>query len=189
MNCSCHDNSHSNCIKSVPIFKELNQDEMLEIAHITSARTYKKGEMVYMAGNEGGTLFVLHTGRVKIFRLNASGKEQVIRIIGPGEFMGELSLFSSVPLTDNAEVLEASTMCVIEGKKLKELMAKYPSIAFKVMEELSRRLEKVENLVEAINLNTVEQRVAQELLALSDGQNEIVLNMTKGDLASQIGMS
>ena len=95
MNCSCHDNSHSNCIKSVPIFKELNQDEMLEIAHITSARTYKKGEMVYMAGNEGGTLFVLHTGRVKIFRLNASGKEQVIRIIGPGEFMGELSLFSS----------------------------------------------------------------------------------------------
>ncbi|MNV73781.1 Fumarate and nitrate reduction regulatory protein [compost metagenome] len=68
-------------------------------------------------------------------------------------------------------------------------MAKYPSIAFKVLDELSRRLEKAENLIETISLSTVTQRLAKALLELSDGKEEILLNMTKGDLASQIGMS
>lgn len=173
----------------MPIFKALSKEEMLEIAYITEPRTYEKGSMVYMAGDKGGKLYVLHTGRVKVSRLSQSGREQVIRVIGPGEFMGELSLFSPLPLTANAEALETSSMCVIDGAKLRELMAKYTSIAFKVMEELGKRLEKAENLIEAISLNSVEQRLAQALLALSDGGNEVVLNMTKGDFASQLGMS
>lgn len=189
MNRICHHEHHPDCIERVPIFSSLNREEMLEIAHITHAAIYEKGEMVYMAGDPGGKLYVLHEGMVKISRFSVSGKEQVIRIVGPGEFIGELSLFSSMPLTDNAEALEHTTMCVIDGARLKELMAKYTSIAFKVLEELSRRLEKAENLIEAISLGTVEQRLAQALLSLSRGGNEIVLGMRKGDLASHLGMS
>lgn len=189
MDCRLHESSHTSCIKCVPIFSSLTDDEMLEIAQITKAKKFEKGEMVYTAGDKGGTLFVLHTGRVKITRLSSGGKEQVIRVVGPGEFIGELSLFSSLELTDNAEVLETSNMCIIEGAKLKELMAKYSSIAFKVLDELSRRLEKAENLIESINLNTVEQRLARELLELSCGKKEIELTMTKGDFASRLGMS
>lgn len=103
--------------------------------------------------------------------------------------MGELSLFSSMPLTDNAQVLEDSTMCVIEGAKLKELMAKNPIISFKIIDELSQRLEKLETRIEAISLSSVEERLAQALLELFDTEIEIVLPMTKGDLASQLGMS
>ncbi len=187
--CDHQEEGHSDCIRSVPIFSNLTSEEMLEIALITTAKSFEKGEMVYMAGDKGGTLFVLHTGRVKITRFAANGKEQVIRVIGPGEFMGELSLLSPVAHTDNAEVLEDTMMCVIEGDKLKELMAKYFSIAIKVMEVMSKRLDKAETLIEAINLNTVEQRLAAELLELSEENKVINLKMTKGDLASQLGMS
>ena len=180
---------HDNCIESVPIFRDLTHDEMIEVALITTPLKLKKGEMVYMAGDQGGILFVMHKGRVKISRLNANGKEQVLRVLGPGDFMGELSLFSALPHTDNAEVQEASTMCVIDGSKLKELMAKYPSIAFKVMDVLSRRLDTAQTLLEVISLNSVEQRLAQALLTLSSGTNEVNLKMSKGDLASQLGMS
>jgi CRP/FNR family transcriptional regulator len=145
--------------------------------------------MVYTAGDVGEKLYVIHKGRVKISRIAANGKEQVIRVLGPGEFMGELSLFSPLPMTDNAEVLEKSTMCIIEGKRLKGIMGKYPTIAFKVMEELSQRLEKAENLIEDINLNSVETRLAQILIKMADDKNEVLLNMKKGDFASQIGMS
>ena len=116
-------------------------------------------------------------------------KEQVIRILGPGEFMGELSLFRSSPQTDNAEALEESTMCVMDGAKLKELMLKNPSISLKVMEELSQRLQKAENLIEVISLDSVEQRLAQALLALAGDKAEITLKMAKKDFASQMGMS
>lgn len=181
--------SHINCIEHVPIFGSLSHEEMLEVAQVASARSLEKGEMIYRAGDAGGTLFVLHTGRVKLFRLNISGREQVLQVVGSGEFIGELSLFSSLPLTDNAQALESSTMCVLQGARLKELMAKYPSIAFKVMDELSRRLEKVESRIETIILSSVTQRVAGALLELSGGNQEALLPMTKGDLASQIGMS
>lgn len=187
-----HDHAHhdpDNCIESVPIFRDLTHDEMIEVAMITTPLKLKKGEMVYMAGDQGGKLFVMHKGRVKISRLNANGKEQVLRVLGPGDFMGELSLFSAMPQTDNAEVLEPSMMCVIDGTKLKDLMGKYPSIAFKVMDVLSRRLDRAQTLLEVISLNSVEQRLAQVLLTLSEGTDEVLLNMSKGDLASQLGMS
>ncbi|NWL86140.1 Crp/Fnr family transcriptional regulator [Paenibacillus sp. 79R4] len=187
-NCS-HTQNHANCIENVPIFSGLNDKEMLEIAHITTAQTFKKGEMLYLAGDMSGKLYVLHTGKVKVARFNPNGKEQVIRLIGPGEFMGELSLFSSVPLTDNAEALETSTLCIIEGSKLMERMGKYPTIAFKVMDVLSKRLEKAENLIEEISLTSVEQRIAGALLSSADASGNIVLGMKKGDFASQLGMS
>lgn len=187
MQCNC--NSHGSCLDHVPIFASLSQEEKQEIAEIATSRSFEKGEMIYRAGDKGGTLFVLYTGRAKIYRLNANGKEQVIRLVNPGEFIGELSLFSSLPLTDNAQVLEETTMCVLQGERLKVLMTKYPSIAFKVMDELSRRLENAEGRIEAISLSSVTKRVAEALLELSQGKKEIMLPMTKGDLASQLGMS
>ena len=190
MSCDCNKESAPTCIDIVPIFSNLNRDEKLEIAAITTEQTFQKGEMIYLAGDRGEKLYVIHKGRVKISRFSSNGKEQVLRVIGPGEFMGELSLFSPLHMTDNGEAMETSTMCIIEGDKLKELMKKYPAILFKVMEELSKRLEVAENLIEDINNHSVEHRLAQILLKMSDGnKQEVLLKMTKGDLASQIGMS
>ena len=132
---------HASCIENVPIFKGLTHEEGGNCPNF-HLRSLKKGEMVYRAGDKGGTLFILHTGRVKLYRLSSSGKEQVLRVVGPGEFIGELSLFSSLALTDFAQALEDTTMCVLQGERLKALMTKYPSIALKVMDELSRRLKR-----------------------------------------------
>lgn len=189
MQCSCFSTSGKNCIEIVPIFSNLTQEEMLEVAAITTDRIYEKGEMVYTAGDEGKKLYVIHTGKVKISRFTESGKEQVIRILGPGQFMGELSLFSQEPMQDYGEVIEKANMCIIDGDKLKELMGKYPSITFKVMEELSKRLDKAENLIENINHYSVEKRLSQALLELSNDKGVINLEISKKDLASNIGMS
>lgn len=161
----------------------------MEIASIIREKTYKKGELIYMAGDKGEKLYVIHTGRVKINRFTKSGKEQVIRVLGTGEFMGELSLFSPVNRRDNAEALEDTSMCIIDGEKLKGIMKKYPEISFKIIEEISKRLERAEELIENISLSSVEKRIAQTLLNMAGEESKINLKMRKGDLASQIGMS
>ena len=145
--------------------------------------------MIYMAGDKGEKLQVIHTGKVKIFRLSDSGKEQVMRVLGSGDFMGELSLFSANPRLDNGEALEKTIVCIIAGGKIKAIMQKHPVIAFKVMEELSKRLERAENLIENINLYGVEKRLADNLLAMANDKGEINLKMSKGDFASYMGMS
>ncbi len=177
------------CIEMVPIFNTLTYEEMMEVATITNSREYKKGEMIYVAGDRGEKLFVIHKGRVKMTRFSSSGKEQVIRVLGQGDFMGELSLFVHQPLTDNAETLEDTTVCIIDGEKLKGLMAKYPTIALKVLEEVSERLDRAENLIEHLGIHDVETRIARTLLDLANDRGEVVLKMSKGDLASHIGMS
>lgn len=190
MDCSCRGSKEEkSCIEIVPIFNTLTYDEMVEIAGITNSREYKKSEMIYMAGDKAEKLFVIHKGKVKITRFSDLGKEQVIRVLGPGDFMGELSLFVHEPLIDNAEALENTTVCVIDGEKLKGLMVKYPTIALKVLEELSKRLGKAENLIEHLGIHDVETRIIETLLDIANDKGEVHLKMSKGDLASHIGMS
>jgi len=189
MSCNCKECGTANCITMVPIFNSLTDEEMMEVASITTGKKYDKGELVYQAGDKHQKLYVIHIGRIKIYRISPTGKEQVIRVLGPGEFMGELSLFSSMPTTDYAEVIEPCNMCMIDGTKLKELMKRFPIISFKVMEELSKRLEQAENLIEDISLHSVEQRLAQVLLKLADSNGQVILSMKKGDFASQLGMT
>lgn len=184
-----HFDTNLGCLGHVPIFAGLSGGEAEEIARIASTRSFQKSDSVYRVGDQGGTLFVLHTGSVKIYRLSINGKEQVLRVAEPGDFIGELSLFSSLPLTDNAQALENTTMCVLQGVELKELMGKYPSIAFKVMDVMSRRLESADNLIQSINLSSVTQRLAQSLLDQANTKDVVVLQMAKGDFASQLGMS
>jgi len=173
----------------VPIFSTLNYDEMMEVASITISKSYKKGEMIYIAGEKKKTLYVIHKGKVKLTRISPSGKEQILTILGPGDFMGELSLFNDEPITNNAEALEDTTVCIIDGDKLKEIMAKYPTIAFKVLEELSRRLKRAENLIENLGVNGVETRIVQTLLDLADENGMVNLDISKKDLSAYLGMS
>lgn len=189
MDCGCFNRDGKNCIEIVPIFSNLNYDEMMEVARITTENTFVKGQMIYMAGDKGEKLYVIHSGKVKITRFTEEGKEQVIRVLGPGEFMGELSLFSSLPLTDNGEALSKTVVCMIDGSKLKDLMKKHPTIAFKVMEELSSRLDKAEGLIENISLHGVEKRISLTLINMANEKGEVNLKMSKGDLASHLGMS
>ena len=189
MSCNCLKNDGKNCITRVPIFSNLTHEEMMEVARITSDKTYEKGEMIYTAGDKGERLYVIHEGKVKITRVSEAGKEQIIRVLGSGEFLGELSLFSPEPLTDNAEVLEKTTLCLIDGTNLKQLMTKYPPVTWKIMEELSQRLRKAENLIENISIHGVEKRLAGTLIHMANGNGEVLLTMSKKDLASHMGMS
>jgi len=190
MGCNCYRSKKGKlCIESVPIFSNLTWDEMLEVASIKRSKKYKKGEMIYITGEKGEKLLVVHKGKVKITRLSHNGKEQVIRILESGDFMGELSLFIKTPRLDNAEALEDTSVCIIDSDEMKKLMDKYPSIAFKILEELSSRLGKAENLIEYLGIHDVESRIVETILDLANEKNEVILNMSKGDLASHIGMS
>lgn len=189
MSCSCAIEGSHNCIDIVPIFHSLTDEEKLEIANITTDKTFEKGEKIYFAGDQMDKMLIIHKGQVKISRISATGKEQVIRILGPGDFMGELSLFNSVQMIDNAETVEKTKVCSIEGSKLKELMTTYPTISFHIMEELSSRLEKAENLIENIILHSIEHRLAQALVEMANERNIVLLKTTKAVLASQLGIS
>lgn len=177
------------CVSKVPIFSGLNFDEVMEVANITSNMRFKKGEIIFLEGDILDKLYIINEGRVKIYKISEDGKEQIIRILGPGDFMGELSLFRKSPANSNADALENTLLCVIEGDKIKDFLYKNPGISIKIMEELSKRLEKADNLIERLMLYDVESRVAHFLLNTAGADGKVHLAISKKDLASYIGMS
>jgi len=182
-------NKDKTCISGVPIFSGLSWEEIMEVASITGNLGFKKGEVIFLDGDEIDKLYVINKGKVKISKISEDGKEQIIRILEPGDFMGELSLFKQSPLNSTAEALEPTLMCVIEGEKIKDIIYKNPGISIKIIEELSNRLEQSDRLVERLVLRDVGSRVADILLSMVDSDGKINLAISKKDLAAHIGMS
>ncbi len=177
------------CISKVPIFNHLEPDEMLEILKKSSQRTFKKGEIIYYEGDPLEYLYIVHTGRVKIYQLFESGKEQLLRILESGEFMGELALFTDKVLDSYAEALEQTEVCAIHRNDIRELMKTHPTIPLKILSEFSMRLEETEFLVSQLSYRDVETRTASYLVKLAEKNqtDHIVLPMSKRDLASHLG--
>ncbi|HZK44464.1 MAG TPA: Crp/Fnr family transcriptional regulator [Syntrophomonadaceae bacterium] len=177
------------CMHKVPIFNNLNPEEMTQIAEIITDRYYQKGENIYLSGASEERLYVINHGKVKITKISETGKEQVIRILHPGDFMGELSLFARAPLDTNAEALEPTAVCIIDGNKLNRIIEQVPSIAVKIIEELSKRLQSAEGMIKSLGLHDVEHRIVDTLLRMAQDSDEINLAISKKDLASHMGMS
>ncbi|WP_018575220.1 Crp/Fnr family transcriptional regulator [Oligella ureolytica] len=106
-------------------------DELAIIADKAAMRVYERGEFVHRAGEPSDKLFIVHTGQVKVYRLSESGKEQLVRILRPGDFAGE-NLFSSAAQDSYAEVTQASEICTIYQADMQELLRQYPDISLHI---------------------------------------------------------
>lgn len=184
--CAC--NSHKSCISLVPIFNHLEPDQMDEIMSVTHPATYKKGELLYRPGDTSDTLYILHSGLIRIYRLAESEKEQLVRFLNPGDFTGELALFSESKHEAYAEAVKETQVCRMKRNDLQHFLLKYPAISLKLLQEFSNRLEKSERQTTYVSTEKVEARLALYLaeLAKKDGDT-ITLPMSKKDLASYLG--
>ncbi|NCC48332.1 MAG: Crp/Fnr family transcriptional regulator [Clostridia bacterium] len=178
------------CISLVPIFNHLEQAQMDEIMSLIRSLSFKKGESLYRPGDPANSLYIVSEGRIKIYRLAESGKEQLLRVLRPGDFTGELALFSEKVHESYAEAIEAASVCTIARSELNDLLLKYPSISLKVLSEFSHRLEQSEKQTTRFATERVETRIALFLIECMDNANqstEIELPMNKKDMASYLG--
>lgn len=189
-NRKCGPVTHEGCVSLVPIFNHLEKEEMDEIMAMTHSVSYRKGENIYRAGDQSDSLYIVSKGRVKIYRLSESGKEQLLRILQPGDFTGELALFSETIHEAYASAMEDTSLCKVKRSNLQGLLMKYPSISLRILAEFSSRLEKSEKQTTRFATEKVETRIAFFLIECIDAEshsNEFVLPMSKKDLASYLG--
>lgn len=190
---SCAEHGHhrgSACISLVPIFNHLEENQMEEISRLTQSVSIKKGEYLYSPEEDSSSLYILNQGKVKIYRSSESGKEQLQRILYPGDFTGELALFNEKLHDSYAMALEDTEICKIKREDLQGLLLKYPVISLKILEEFSERLLQSERQASRYATEKVESRLAMYLAETMDelgGESTFKLPMTKKDLASYLG--
>ena len=182
--------THNTCVSIVPIFNHLEQEQMDEIMVAARSVSYKKGEIIYQAGDQSNALYIVNKGKIKIYRLSESGKEQLLRILTPGEFTGELALFNEGVHEAFAEAMADTQVCMIRRADIQALLLKFPSISLKILTEFSKRLEQSEKQTARFATEKVETRLALFLAECLDPDSrevEFTLPMSKKDLASYLG--
>lgn len=172
----------------VPIFNHLEVQQMAEILEITHSVSFKKREVLYQAGDQSDSLYIVNKGKVKNYRLTDSGKEQLVRILNPGDFTGEYALFNDSIHESYAEAIIDTSVCMIKRSDLQTLLTKYPSISMNILKAFSNRLEQSEKQTTLFATEKIETRIALFLAqCLEEASSEVTLPMSKRDLASYLG--
>ena len=145
----------------------------------------RRGTLLLTPENTPG-LFLISSGKVKVYSLTPSGKETLLRVLGEGDFVGEEALFGDGQTENFAEALTDARVCLIRQDDFLPLLMAYPSISLKLLEELNRRLVALSRQAASETAGSVKNRLVCYLLELSDAQqsSEITLPLSRKELAA-----
>ncbi|NWQ40603.1 Crp/Fnr family transcriptional regulator [Bacillus sp. EB106-08-02-XG196] len=188
----CENCSHeSSCLITVPVFKGLNAEDIQQLRKVTRSRMAHKGEYIFREGERSSTLFVVKEGLIKLTKTSADGKEQIVRLLFPGDFFGLYSLLRDEKHYINAETVQQTMICSIEKADFLKTIEGNSDMAFRFLVAMNDRLYEADESMGNLSLMEVEQRLAKALLLFHEKmniQNEaFTLPITKKDLASFIG--
>lgn len=175
------------CAEHVPIFNHLDHESLERISDIMVHCKYKKGEIIF-SPETSGDLFILARGKVKVYQITTSGREQLLRVVDQGGVLGENNLFDNRHQSTFGEALTDIEVCMMKKDRFMDLLMKYPSISLKLLEEYSNRLRDAEEQMTRTVNEPVSVRLASYLkdLSVAEGSNSFKLPMSMKELADFI---
>lgn len=176
------------CVSRVPIFRDLPVQEQQSIASRAVTRVVRKGEVVQRQGGMPA-LQIVHGGQIKQVRLTPGGSQRLLRILSPGDFMGEHSVLTGTPSPREAIALTDAQICSLSRHDVQQWLEERPGMAVAMLQAVTRRLEATEAQLSDQLGRTVGERLAEYLADASDGQQdrEFALPISKKDLAALLG--
>jgi CRP/FNR family transcriptional regulator len=179
-----------NIISAIPLFNGLPDDQLSAIRQIAVEKKYTKGQTIFSEGDDTKGLFVVVDGRIKIYKVSSEGKEQILHIIEAGQSFGEVTVFTGQQLPANAQTLVKSRLLLFPRSAFVGLVSANPSLALNLLAIMSKKLRQFAAQIENLSLKEIPARLASYLIYLAEEQgseNEVTLNVSKGQLASLLG--
>ena len=179
-------------LKAVPFFNQLTDRELDVIRAVASEKNYPKNAVVLTEGEMGDSLYMIQSGKVKVFIGDEDGREIILKILGPGAFFGEMSMIDKQPRSASVTTLEPSTFQVLTHVMFEKCVEQEPRIATMVMTILAQRVREADRKIGTLALMDVYGRVASTLLELAvyqDGKLVVGEKLSQQDLANMVGAS
>lgn len=179
-------------LKNIPLFSDLPDVDIGTLSSHTVTKTFAKNTIIINEGDHTDSLYVIASGKVKVFLTDEHGKEIILSVRGPGEYIGEIALLDEAPRSASVMTLENSTFSIISKADFRDCLAKNPDIAINLIKELAHRVRTLTENVKDLALKDVYGRVARTLTTLAkeeNGQLVIAEKLTQQDLANMVGAS
>lgn len=180
------------CVALVPIFATLEENELAKLSQKVTSRKIAKGNFLYNMADQNDTLYIVHQGQLKNYQILETGEEQLIRLLGPGEFTGEWSIFQPQQRhTDIIEALRDTEICQLTRENFKKALLDYPEISLSLLQQMSKRLEVSEKQTATVAYSSITKRITSYLSSLIKNKKDkpirVELPMTRKALASYLG--
>ncbi len=177
-------------ISGIPLFNGLPEDQLHAIKHIAVEKKVNKGGAIFSEGDEGKGFYVVLEGRVKIYKVSAEGKEQILHIFGQGQPFGEVPVFAGQKFPANAQAISNGRLLFFPRTAFVALITENPSLSLNLLAIMSSKLREFTVQIENLSLKEMPARLASYLIYLADEQQSedaVTLGISKGQLASILG--
>ena len=175
------------------IFSAATPEHVEEISNAKTCKIYRKGQDIFQEGGHPYGIYFVNSGKVKLSHSGDEGREQIVRLVKPGDLIGYKALISNAPYTATATVLEDSAVCFIPREVFLGLLQKDPTLALRMMQILSSELRRAEQKITHLAQKPVRERLAETLLTLKetygleDDEQTINVMLSREEIANLVG--
>lgn len=176
------------------LFAGVDEAALQTLAERVVHRRYRKGNVIFVQGEQGERCFAIVSGAVKISAYHSDGREAVIAVLGPGDVFGELALFDQAPRSADASAIEDAELLSFDARAVTEAIASHPEIAMTLLRVLGRRLRHTNEALQDIAFFDVPGRVARRIADLAEAHGEptdggvlIDIPLSQESLAQMVG--
>jgi CRP/FNR family transcriptional regulator, cyclic AMP receptor protein len=182
-------------IRRVPLFSTLADDEFNQLSRIFVTRSYGKNQIIFLEEETGNYMYVVLSGKVKVTKAGANGKETILAIHRTGDFFGEMSLLDGKTEPATVSAMEDAKIISISGSDFHKYLMHNEKVMLQIIQVLCARLRAVWK-TQSQSSATVDARIRTGLYDLAqkhgirDAQGTIIdLKITHQDLAEMVGAS
>ena len=180
----------------VPFLADVTTADRRALGRLASTRSYERGALVCNQQEPGDALFIIARGSVRVVLYGESGKEITLSLLTPGDFFGEMSLLDGQPRSASVVTTEPALLVVLKREDFRQHLLQNPATALAVLEELSRRLRKADEIIGSLAMMDVYGRVARMLMELGEREGQqveegilIKRRPTQQEIASMVNTS
>jgi CRP/FNR family transcriptional regulator, cyclic AMP receptor protein len=185
----------TNALSAFDLFRELDDREIEKIVSVSLSREWIKGSLVFMQGEPMENVYFIHEGKIKIYKTDTHGKEQIVAILKKGDMFPHVGFFRKGEYPAFAEVMEKSTLVVVPISGFENVLIENPNLCIKVFKILGEKIVNLQNRLEELILNNTYEQIIKLLIRLAEehgvelGNGSLLLkaDFTNKDLAKMIG--
>lgn len=190
-----HKEEIKNVLSEFALFRELSNHEIYNIVDISISREWKKGSHVFMQDEPLDNVYFIYKGKIKIYKTDMSGKEQIVSFLKKGDMFPHIGFFRKGGYPAFSEVIKDATLVVVPIAAFEKVLIENPELCIKVFKVLGEKIVDLQERLEAQILNNTYQQIIKLLVRLgnthgqkrTDGRIILPSEFTNRDLANMIG--
>ncbi|MBU1251539.1 Crp/Fnr family transcriptional regulator [Chryseoglobus sp. 28M-23] len=159
------------CLSDVDLFADLSTQEAAELDRMAPAQRVLRGELVFSQSQPSSSLFILKSGRIRVFRVTEDGKAMTMGILEPGAVFGEMVLVGQRMHDNYAEAIEDSQICRLEVRDVERFLLSDPRIAVRIARLLGEQVARLEERLTDLAHRPLPARIARTIATLADGSS------------------